>query len=174
MTTPRFTLSRLDNLDFSSLWRYSSSVDKQKLEAIAEHISYEIEMFNNAADYVRLGKARNSFENNSYIEAFVVHGRCLTDFLYIDETNNDDVLAVHFFEDASPFLKSRPEITKLLKSLKARANKEVAHLTYRRLTVTPEIKPWQMEKIQEELDQVLKFFFDLLTAEQKSWFRVFV
>lgn len=52
----------------------------------------------------------------------------------------------------------RPIISESLKRTRKRAHKEVAHLTYARLKVTPETKPWHFVSIAHEIQTVFEVF----------------
>jgi hypothetical protein len=148
----------------------------RNLRDISEHISYEIEMFELSAS--RLGSGNlDQFQRNAFLETFILHARCLIDFLYLpNNTKSDDVVADHFFDNPENFHRSRPKLQSLIETqtLKPRAGKEIAHLTYKRLEVTPEMKIWQVSKIHKEINGVLATFFKCLSEEQRRWFRVVV
>lgn len=113
----------------------------------------------------------DGFEKNCLIEVFVVHARCLTDFLYPPaNAQEDDVLSTDFFEDATDFITKRPNMNKLIQLSKVRANKEVAHITYKRLGLTPQQKNWDIDSIEKELRATLKIFLDSLPEEKRGWF----
>jgi len=144
------------------------------LKSISEHISYEVQMFELAADKIKKSSL-DTLETNVYLESFLVHARCLVDFLYQDEeTQPDDVLAIHFFDNPKQFQNDRPVIRELIKFLKSRTGKEIAHLTYKRVGLTPEMKSWNLVEIKDELNKALVVFFDRLTEEQRKRFPVVV
>lgn len=143
------------------------------IKGIAPHISYEIEMFEIAAQ--RLAKqSLDQFEKNAFLEAFVIHARCLIDFLYPPkDLKSDDVIVDHFIDNKEKYYKFRPKMN-YLSNIRSRTGKEIAHLTYKRLEVTTDMKPWQIIKIHEELNKVLAHFFNCLTDEKKTWFPTIV
>lgn len=63
--------------------------------------------------------------------------------------------------------KLRPEITDLLTLSKKSAGKEVANLTYARLAVTPETKPWPFVQISNEISSVINVF--LQKYQKTNW-----
>jgi hypothetical protein len=78
------------------------------------------------------------------IESFVVHVRCVLDFLYAPKNRrDDDVIAQDYFDDVAEWENLRPLMSANLEQARDRAGKEMVHLTYARLDVTPEAKPWR-------------------------------
>jgi hypothetical protein len=78
------------------------------------------------------------------IESFVVHVRCVLDFLYAPKNRRyDDVIAQDYFDDVAEWENLRPLMSANLEQARDRAGKEMVHLTYARLDVTPEAKPWR-------------------------------
>lgn len=97
--------------------------------------------------------------NNALIEAFGVHTRSLLDFFYLKE-KKDDILAGHFFENSKTWEKARPQKSQEdIQSLRSRVNKEIAHLTYIRLTT--ELRPWPFTEIQSDLNKAFDIFTGL-------------
>ena len=149
-------------------------ISSGNIKGISEHISYEIEMFEMCADKLRRG-GLNQFEQNAFLEGFVLHARCLVDFLFPpNNIKEDDVIADHFFDDPKVFRDSLPKLQKLVELIKLRTGKEVAHLTYKRLDVTPEMKIWQVSEIRNEINEALVVFFKFLSEEQRNWFPLIV
>ena len=108
---------------------------------------------------------------NALLESFVVHVRALMDFLYNDNPKPDDVIAEDYFENVEEWKQLRPELSETLKQAKRRAGKEVAHLTYARLDVTPETKPWRFVDIANEIAAVLNIFLENVPKSKlgKQW-----
>lgn len=151
---------------------HAQYINQSNLQKISEHISYEIEMLNFSAEKLAKGNL-NQAEINVFLENFLLHARCIIDFLYVDGVvHSDDVIAKDFFIDVEAYLNRRPQISESLENLKRRAGKELAHLTYARLKVTPEIKAWQVFPLWKKINNVLGIFFKCLTDEQRGWFRV--
>lgn len=151
---------------------HAQYVNQTNLQKISGHISYEIEMLNFSAE--KLARSNlNQAEINAFLETFLLHARCIVDFLYADQaTHPDDVIAKDFFSNTESYLNQLPQISESLGKLKRRAGKELAHITYARLEVTPEIKIWQTSSLWKEINNVLSIFFKCLTDEQRGWFRV--
>lgn len=139
-----------------------------------DHLSYEIEMFTSTIG--RMARYQlDVLERNVMLESFLLHARCLFDFLYpSSDTRPDDVIADDFFQDPSVFRGKIPTSLPIETYLKHRTGKEIAHLTYDRLKVTPEKKVWQVGEVHDQIVGVLETFFACLTEEQRGWFRMIV
>src|SRR5258708_1576575 len=98
-------------------------------------------------------------QSNALVEAFALHTRNLVDFFYTPATG-DDVVAQHFFRQPGAWATVRPPLSSTLKTAKQRANKEISHLTYGRLKVTAQTKPWLVGPITSALEAVLAVFLD--------------
>ena len=149
-----------------------SHISIKQLQDIAYgHISYEIEMFEYSGGQLVKGGLSQA-ENNVMLETFLLHARCLFDFLYPPETfRNDDVLADDFFDDPNKLRTRLPQKLAISSYLKLRTGKEVAHLTYGRLKVSPEQKKWQVDEVHNQIGEALVIFFETLTDEKRDWFR---
>ena len=90
------------------------------------------------------------------------------DFLYTDKPQVDDVIAEDFFDTPQQWTNMRPILSELLSQAKRRAGKEVAHLTYARLNVTPETKPWQVIKIVNDISTVINTFLENVPKNKLS------
>lgn len=148
---------------------------KKELNEISKHLYYEFSMFTALTNEMIKGYPAGLI-NNSLLQSFLTHVRNLTDFLYPKENSgNDDVIAKHFFENPEDWLKVCPAITPLLREAKRRANKELAHLTYSRLRVSPEQKTWAFANIAIDMVNCFDVFMtnvsrDLLHSDwDKFW-----
>ncbi len=108
---------------------------------------------------------------NALIESFVIHLRNVIDFLYNDRPKSDDVIAADYFHGSDKCIEIRPVLSESLKKAKRRAHKEVAHLTYERLKVTPETKPWQFITISDEIRTVFGVFIKNVSKDKlhRQW-----
>ena len=96
---------------------------------------------------------------NALLESFVIHFRALLDFFYPPaNVKNDDVLAGDYFDDSEAREKIRPQLSEALSRAKTRVHKEIAHLTYARLDVTPEKKGWAFIELANEMKNVMEIF----------------
>ncbi len=127
------------------------------LEA-SNHLHYEVWMLSSLANGIASGIPGQGPIANALLESFVIHVRAIMDFLYADNPQADDVIAEDFFGDPEQWKKTRPALSQSLSQAKRRAGKEVAHLTYARLDVTPETKPWSFVQIANEISTVMNVF----------------
>jgi hypothetical protein len=127
------------------------------LKKVSAHIHYEFWMLISTAQALASNISAQGWLQNALLESFVIHLRALSDFLYADPKNQDDVLAGDFFSPGE-WLKLRPAEPGLLKKARMRANKEVAHLTYVRLNVATENKPWMFAEIAHAIHSVMCIF----------------
>lgn len=116
--------------------------DDKLREFSAEHVSYEIHMlFRSALGFGAV--IGDSFEahtvRNALMQSFAIHARNLIGFLY-QNPKSDDASASHYLKDPEEW--SATEKPVVPDHVKGRVNKEVTHLTYKRLEVPPEKKPW--------------------------------
>lgn len=123
-------------------------------------------MLTSLAQAIASGIANQGWLTNALLESFVIHVRGVMDFLYNDTPQPDDVVAQDFFPSADAWLKIRPQLSELLSTAKRRAGKEVAHLTYARLAVTPDTKPWPFVAIANELTSVMAVFLNNVPKEK--------
>ena len=133
-----------------------------RLRGAADALYYEFWMFERLALGMASGIAGEGVINNALMESFVIHLRVLLDFFYTDKTEQDDIIAAHFFIDPEIWKKARPDKTPLLLEAEKRANKEVAHLTYTRLDKTPEQKNWEFLLILSDVNKVKEAFLNIL------------
>jgi hypothetical protein len=130
------------------------------LVQVSEHLHYEFSMLTSIAGGLSSGIAGQSPMLNAMLESFVIHMRSITEFLYNDNPRSDDVIADDFFEKPGKWRELRPRQSELLRISKERAGKEIAHLTYGRLDVTPDTKPWPFIEISNEITQIMNTFID--------------
>jgi hypothetical protein len=134
----------------------------------AEHLTYEVGMLFGAIEsrYATLQSPEESlmqFFQNARVEAFGNHFRNLVVFLFPDDypLMADDVAAHHFVTTADPIGRwkdQRGPLSATLRSAKTRADKEMAHLTVRRLARSHPDKPWDVVALGEEIRTLLKAF----------------
>ncbi|MEZ5553820.1 MAG: hypothetical protein R3E82_23290 [Pseudomonadales bacterium] len=115
-------------------------------------------MLNAVTRAMASGMTAPDWIRNALLESFVVHLRGLIDFLFNDSPRGDDVVAHDFFTTADTWLSVRPDFSANLQAAKKRAGKEIAHLTYARLAVTPETKPWNFVSISDEVNAAMNAF----------------
>jgi hypothetical protein len=109
--------------------------------------------------------------HDAVLEAFIIHGRNLLHFLYPEKPQASDVIAEDFLDDPTQWPTLRGDLPSSLVTLRRRANKEVAHLTYDRLSVTPEEKGWHFVDILRDLDLKFQEFRKLAPSKRlaEAW-----
>jgi hypothetical protein len=128
----------------------------EELRDASHHLHYEINMLRSLAQGLASGIAGQGTIANALLESFVIHLRCVLDFLYPPaDQRPDDVVAQDYFDD---WENRRPPMPAKLSKVRGRAGKEVAHLTYARLDVTAEAKRWPFVELFNEAYEVLDVF----------------
>lgn len=139
--------------------------DADLLAYSAEHVLYEVDMFFGMVDLLTkpsltIGAGSTAEANrvkNALIEAFAVHLRNIIDFLYMDQPQPTDVVAADFLS-AGSWKSVRPTISKVLEDARIRANKELAHLTTKRLAGISPGKQWSFSILAGEVKALLNLF----------------
>ena len=130
------------------------AVSEKDLMSASNHLFYEIWMFYETAGILKRDPQNNAVFTNVHLESFAIHSRVLLDFFY-NEPKQDDVVAIHYIKNWKDLC---PAIGDDLKKISPRVGKEVAHLTYARLQVTPEAKSWDTRAVEREMELVIKKF----------------
>ena len=129
-----------------------------ELRGASNHLYYEVWMLSSLANGIASGIAGQGPIANALLESFVIHVRAVMDFLYAETAKPDDVVAEDFFDSPDQWTSIRPQLSETLSHAKRRAGKEVAHLTYARLDVTPATKPWKFVQIADDISSVMNAF----------------
>ena len=143
----------------------------QEREAfLEEHFYYEISMLTFAVHRLfeitsSVGKDQSNI--NMALEILLLHVRSLREFFYAETRQKDDARPEDFVEDTDKWERERPEETDLIKEVRERANKELAHLTYKRYYGTPPQKQWNYEAVQMDFLKVVKVFLE--NVPQRYW-----
>lgn len=150
--------------------------EQDKLKKISHHLWYEFEMFLALTQELSKECSPGTIKN-ALLESFGIHVRNLIDFLYIENPGSDDVCASDFFSCKEDWFKIRPGLTSLLEKAKKRANKELSHLTYKRINVTAEEKKWYFVKIFQDLLNAFNIFVEnvdkeLLNSDWDNFLRI--
>lgn len=144
-------------------------IEEKMLFSATEHIKYELDMFNYADKQLQRTDLSDK-EKNVYLETFVIHTRCLLDFLYTPENvKPDDILAEHYIDNPEVYIENFSEMHEILKKARNRANKDLAHLTYSRVLETSNEEKWT-SKISEEITLAFAKFLELVTSNKREWF----
>jgi hypothetical protein len=128
------------------------------LRAASDHLFYEIWMLKTLTQAMASGIAGEGPMSNALLESFTIHTRALLDFLYADKPKPDDVIAEDYFVSPKKWASIRLEKTEILKTVHRRVGKEIAHLTYSRQEVDPEMKQWPFVQIGQEILSICEIF----------------
>lgn len=130
-----------------------------ELRAFAEeHLTYEVNMLLISAKEL-IQENNPQFVANAFLECFTIHLRALIDFLWEPaKLRKDDAIATDFFKCVNLWEDIRPAFPCDLEPARGRTGKEIAHLTYNRMSVTPETKCWNVAKMTDAIVPVLKLF----------------
>ncbi len=113
-------------------------------------------------------------EKNVYIESFVLHSRTLIEFLTNEKKKKkDDILAIDYNTITGSWKIALDENDKLIKDIKERADKELAHLTLKRKSGQSDEKLWDYEIIRNLLNEVISLFINDLDKyyDKENWKR---
>lgn len=135
------------------------------LKAFAEeHLSYEVNMLINTAQILSQ-PINQQFVVNAFLESFTIHLRALIDFIWEPANlRKNDAIASDFFKSKETWEIIRPDFPSVLEPTRSRTGKEIAHLTYSRMDVTPEIKGCNIAEITRAILHALNIFAE--NAEQ--------
>jgi len=136
-----------------------------ELQKASDHLYYEIGMFQSLVNGMASGIAGESVINNALLESFGIHTRALLWFFYAENSRDDDVIADDFFSTPTEWQSIRPPLTEILDRAKKRADKEIAHLTYKRIDISPEQKKWQFLPISSDMNKVIDKFLIIVTLD---------
>jgi len=133
---------------------------EDELRAASEHLHYEVAMFDSTARILAAGIFGAGAASNAFLESFTVHVRALLQIFFPTAPQADDVLAEDFFDEPRLWTDIRGELPDVLGAVKLRVGKEIAHLTYARLDVTPEAKVWNIVAIWSEMQGIIRKWAD--------------
>jgi hypothetical protein len=129
------------------------------LRKTSVHLRYEFGTFTQLAQMLNTGAFGTGTLNNALLESFTVHSRLLLDFFFDDKPRHDDeVVADDFFGCEGKWPGMRGTMPPILQTVDRRVGKEVAHLTYSRLDVTPDEKLWTFPAIVQAIEKVWNTF----------------
>jgi hypothetical protein len=135
---------------------------KQLVDFSGEHLYYEIWMLYGVTQLL-LNGVKNQYLFNTCLESFVVHASNILDFFYKPLLQPDDAKAIHFMdeEQAEQWQALLPSYSHHFKRFNRKRNKEVMHLSYKRLEVKPQEKPWGVKGIAEHIEELVNQFLRL-------------
>jgi hypothetical protein len=109
-------------------------------------------------------------DHNAFIESFAIHLRCLRDFLWGTRRSDhpEDAFATDFcdpgvWEEARPAL---PPPVRAIEGERKRIGREIAHLTYYRLEIDAETKPWDLSALLRVIVEALGRFSEVAKPER--------
>lgn len=110
--------------------------------------------------------------NNATLESFVIHVRNLIYFLYATKPKQDHVVAHDYFDSPNEWANVRLQKSQDLQKGEIRSNKEVTHLSYERIKITPKMKQWTYVDIANEIAKGFNAFLENVDKAKlgKEWF----
>jgi hypothetical protein len=142
---------------------------KHELRDASEHLAYEIGMFNAMADLLTRRLYKDTVEENAILESFTVHARVLVQFFSPSfRPHSDDVTAADYIASWRAMCGALPSA---LDKVNDRVAKEIAHLTYTRLNVTPAAKGWSITEMSQAMGSVIQKFANNVPSDSlgTSW-----
>lgn len=133
---------------------------KRLIDFAEEHLFYEIKMLYGVVDMLHKCDMSNMYIYNALLESFVLHASVILDFFYAPEKKNDDARAIHYVKNSAEWKKALPLLNKHFAGFTRKRNKEVMHLSYKRLEVRSHEKRWGSRKITKEISKVVDLFLD--------------
>lgn len=127
------------------------------LEFSGEHLYYEIWMLYGVTDRLLKG-VQDEYLYNALLESFVIHASIIIDFFYRPQVYDGDSRAIHYIVDRKKWRESLPSYDLYFKAFHRKRNKEVVHLSYTRLDVTPDQKRWAASKIIKQIRKIVDHF----------------
>lgn len=129
---------------------YKELNKEDKISFLKEHIVYEINMLCNSFQMKLSTDDINTqtYLQNIKLESFIVHARSLLQFFYNVKVRKGtylyDAYAIDFYTEPDRWYKIRPNMSSSLVLFFDRAAKEIVHLSYSRLGLTPLDISWNM------------------------------
>jgi hypothetical protein len=153
----------------------SRAYDETYLEKYSEeHLWYEVDMLIGVGRFLSIpttvgGPTAEDARrvSNLVVEGFGIHVRNVIDFLYLGQPKSADVVAVDYC-DPGVWKNVRPPMSATLSKARARANKELAHLTTARIPGLAPEKKWDAVALLGELKPVLKLWLKTARASAVS------
>lgn len=150
------------------------------LQANSQDLQYEWWMLNELADRIpQAFGSRDRVLSNALLESFLIHARCLRDFLYKrdprvkrESRGFDDIFVDHFFSSIEKVLEWLPKETEDPSKLNYLVGKKIAHFTGTRQTDgAVKSHEWNVELIRKDLNQRMRMFSKEVEAGRlpSSW-----
>jgi hypothetical protein len=122
-----------------------------------EHLGYEIDMLL-AATAALAAPRPQGFAMNALVEVFGVHLRLLIAFVYDEPRRDDDVSAEDYVADVAAWRRARRAMPRALKAARARIDKQIMHLTFKRYRGSAPQKRWTPQRLTSLLVPALRTF----------------
>ncbi len=133
-------------------------ISKEKLVTFSgEHLYYEIVMLYGATRMLQEG-VTDMIVYNALLESFVIHASNILDFFYKPASQPDDAKAIHYVRNVKKWNEALPSYAKYFRKFNRKRNKEVTHLTYKRLDVKPHEKKWGSPEITKQIQHIVDCF----------------
>jgi len=129
------------------------------VEFSREHLYYEIRMLYGACALLKKNP-ENVYVRNSLLESFVIHASIILDFFYKPPIKADDAIAVHFMKDKRKWKSALPPFDKYFRKFGRKRNREVVHLSYKRLDLKPHQKKWYSYIMVEQIKKIVDIFLE--------------
>ncbi len=105
---------------------------------------------------------------NALVESFVIHVRTLIEYLFCDKPKRpkDDGIAADLVRDPAEWTRIRGRLPPFLGTVKRRADKEIAHVTFSRKRLAEEAHRWGVGNVHKAISKVLAEFVPLVPEER--------
>lgn len=144
-----------------------SKKNDSELKNASSHLYYEYAMLRSVVNGILSCFCTSGWLANAMIESFVIHLRVLIEFFYPSgNPREDDVIAGDYFDEISDWERIRPTISGLLDEARKRAHKDLAHLTYTRISRGDGEKKWAFADLLNELDSLMKLFLSKASKDR--------
>lgn len=144
----------------------------EELRNFSEHLLYELQMLFRLAD--RLRAHTDEVEELPWevemacIESFAIHMRALEQFVWGDPKGDrfpDDAYASDYFP-AGEWAELRGRVQRsAIDGLTARTGHEVAHLSYKRSTISSEERTWPFDVIAGVIGRAFRLFLENVSQD---------
>jgi hypothetical protein len=132
-----------------------------------EHLFYDIWMLYEVTFKLSLSIS-DGIIANAMVESFVIHATLILDFLFNIKDKESDSVADDYLVDPLAWRKLSSVHRKKFDFVWQRRNKEIAHLSYERLGITPQEKLWNFVAIAREISDLVDLFIDSASKDLLS------
>ena len=130
-----------------------------------EHLYYEVKMLYGVVE-ILLDGVEDLYVYNALLESFVLHTSVMLDFFYRPAKEFDDARALHYVRDVKAWKEFLPVFNTKFGDFTRKRNKEVMHLTFKRLKVEPQEKQWGVRKLTKEIKKLMDAFLEQADPER--------